>query len=336
MEEITEKIYNYKNNLSKFYCNDVNNYDNVFLVPYSVNLDGKYPFLLFLLSTLNQTKELSFHKVANNENMNPIEFTHFAKMCLFDLFYVGQYTKMFDEFNELLIFDGFFEYDNNLYLIYNITNAKLEIYEDFINPLCLVLVDEIVNKKHVCDVNIHSDVVDLFTYNEHFCFLRDEKNECYEIPSVYYLDKPKKLVKFIYTFGESAQDNYNSIFGPYYYFTNYENALGHCKSQKESYGLVRFAIFSGNMKYIENHPDDEIDKSEIKQLRLKDDSLNKLYETLTLRITDYEGKWSNYYDSVYLGRTLLDDDSYLKEKNLLVVKNYDQQTSLSYHFLSTK
>ena len=329
---IKEKFYNYKdkNSLShNFSSKELTTYNNIYSCPYSVNTSGKYPFLMFLLSTLNPSKELLFQTLPNSHDMNSSELTNFAKVCLFDLI---QYTNSFDEFNDSLIFDGFFEYDNNLYLFFNVTNVNVQIYEDFINPICFALVDEIVNPGTVCNVTVHTDVVNLLTHNDDFCFLCDEIGDSYEIPVVCYVDKPKRLVNFSYVFGETARDN-NSIVGPYYYFTNFENAYERSKSQPTLSGLIRFAIFSGKVKYIENNYGDDVDDSEMKQARLKDPLLNQEMENLTLRISDYNGKWTEQYDSAYLGHIELDNGTFYQDTSVLVVKDFDQQVSLSYHYL---
>ena len=62
---------------------------------------------------------------------------------------------------------------------------------------------------------------------------------------------------------------------------------------------------------------------------------NNLYENLTLRITDYDGNWAKNYDSVYIGDIELDNGEKMKNTPIYVVKKYEQQISLSYHFINT-
>jgi hypothetical protein len=145
-------------------------------------------------------------------------------------------------------------------------------------------------------------------------------------------------------FGEPAGDQ-DSIFGPYYYFTDYENAIEDARNIPPkpvdgvgnididniknifsfkldiSSGIVRFAIFTGIMKYVENHllSDTERDK-----LRIEDDSLESELE----EIVDYDGLWSEHYNSVYICKFV----SNYGKMNLLAVKDYDQQVPLSYHY----
>jgi hypothetical protein len=55
-------------------------------------------------------------------------------------------------------------------------------------------------------------------------------------------------------------------------------------------------------------------------------------EKSTIRITDYDSIWETNYDSIYLGKIASD----IKNAPLYVVKDYKQQTSLSYHFLDKR
>jgi hypothetical protein len=165
---------------------------------------------------------------------------------------------------------------------------------------------------------------------------------------------PNKI-NFTYTFGESPK-NRTAILGPYYYFTNFDYAIrqgGWSHNYKPEYihnklitdnengryskgGIVRFALFTGITKYIENMPNYLIDESEIKKQRLHDISLNKNYEIHTLRISDHDGIWTKTCDSAYLGTIELDDGTFLEDTPMFVLKDYNQQIPLSYHFIDKK
>ena len=105
-----------------------------------------------------------------------------------------------------------------------------------------------------------------------------------------------------------------------------------CKTQREK-GIVRFAIFLGLTKYIENHLNDPEDASDIKKQRLLDESIDQSIERLTMRISDHDGKWSANYDSAYLGKIELDNGIYLHNK-ILALKEYTQQIPLSFHYVN--
>ena len=87
------------------------------------------------------------------------------------------------------------------------------------------------------------------------------------------------------------------------------------------------------MKFVENFPNDESDFSETKKKRIDDANLDKNMEALTMRISDHDGRWAENYDSVFLGETELDNGAILKNTPIFVVKTYEQQIPLSYHFI---
>ena len=152
-------------------------------------------------------------------------------------------------------------------------------------------------------------------------------------------------------FGESAKDK-SSIVGPYFYFTSFHRSIRDA-GWSQNYtsetqngivisdeygkykkgGIIRFALFMGNTKYVENAPNDSIDESEIKKYRLTDNELDRKKEIMTLRISDYDGIWAKKYDSIYLGKLELDDGSVLDNTPMLVLREYLQQVPLSCHFI---
>ena len=332
--------------------NPLHFYSNMYLCVYTVQNDGKYPFLKFLLTSEDYDYDncLSFPELPVFEYLEVNDLKSHANIYLSTLLLQ----------NELLqpaSFSGFFEKDSTLFVFFDITNLNYQSYDIYptVNSLWLTLIDEIVNTKHVCNILIKNDVTQLFIQNDDFCFLLDDKNESYEIPTVGYVGKEKRLLNFTYVFGECNAEN-NSIFGPYYYFTDYLNALEGYKICNEKTflltnqddieyikgGIVRFAIFTGLVKYIENNLNDTVDVSERKKELLKNEMIflkkEKLItqhniEYLTLRITDYDGKWTENYDSVYLGEINLDNNTLYKYKNILVVKDLKQQTPLSHHII---
>ena len=200
---------------------------------------------------------------------------------------------------------------------------------------------------------ISSETINFFIDNNSVNYLYDSKNELYEIPIVGFVGKqtPEKM-NFVFIFGESAK-NKSAILGPYYYFTGFNTAVrqgGWSDNYRPEYiynklvtdnengrytkgGIVRFALFTGKTKYIENMPNNPIDESEIKKQRLNDNCLNQNYEVQTLRISDHDGIWSTTYDSAYLGNIELDDGSFVSDTPMIVLKEYNQQVPLSCHYI---
>lgn len=327
-------FYNYKG-LHLLDKNMSSNYTKVYVVAYMINTDGKHPFLEFLLEKNtdleSNVEHLNFLEIDNFLSFDKNELVDFSKLYLHELTMTN-----YDEDNQTIEFKGFFHSTTDLYLFFDTSNTypkyKLnDIYRS--NRTWFGLIDEIVNHRHLCNIPIHRETTSLFLNNNDFCFLLDKNNESYEIPVVSYVGKKKSLINFTYTFGQISGD-YNDIFGPYYYFTDYANAIKNHGPINEvnNDGIVRFAIFTGMVKYVENNVDDPCDNSDIKKKNLTGGN----QEHLTMRITDYDGVWTNNYDSIYLGHIELDNGSYFSHNNLLVVKDYNQQVPLSYHFIDKK
>jgi hypothetical protein len=325
-----ETYYDYKgkNLLTSTFQNNILNYSHIYLCCYNINKNGKLPFLMFLLINSTIEKALKFQQIYPLENMNKNELINFSKTYIFELNIIDDYESLNN------IFNGFYEYENKLYLFFDITECNIEIIDKNINKnLSFVLIDEMINQKKMINTNIDETITDLFTLNEDLCFLCDENENNYEIPIVGYVIKPENKLNFTYIFGESKCDK-NRILGPYYYFTDLNEIIK--KSNNTKLHFVRFALFLGLTKYIENNEKDPIDESEIKKERLNDKNLNqniRNFENLTLRISDHDGKWSENYDSVYLKNIKLDDNNILN-KTYIVVKGYKQQIPLSYHNLN--
>ena len=52
-----------------------------------------------------------------------------------------------------------------------------------------VLIDEIINIKHVCNIKINSIVSEFLNKNIDFTILKDKNNKIYEVPCVTYIGK---------------------------------------------------------------------------------------------------------------------------------------------------
>lgn len=327
---VEPNYYNYKGKqyLETEMNRELNTYDNVFVCPYLVNNTEKIPFLRFLLKNSIINKTLNFESVPVFKNFDTDELINFTKVYLFSLLLLNDYKT----FNENTDFCGFNEYENNLYLFFDISKFSQEINDNNSNNLCMLLIDEIINHKKMCNIKVVEQVTNFFNFNNYLCFLVDKNEETYEIPIVGYVNKPENKLNFTYTFGET-KNNKNGILGPYYYFTNYFNCLKNIEDKNIKQGIIRFALFTGSVKYIENFQNDSIDVSEIKKQRLCDTTINQNLERLTMRITDHDGKWTENYDSVFLGDIELDNGEIFKN-HLIVLKEYNQQIPLSFHYIT--
>lgn len=345
--------YNYpiKNILVKDFDSfvDAGEYSQIILCVYKINTSGKYPFLQFLLSN-NGFNSFGLPVLPIYSSFNKNNLISYSNVFLSGILQVVD----FEDFSSKIAFDGFYEYLNDLYVFFDISKVELNMSESYSYDLCrFALTDEITNHRDICNMRINDDTVMFFLKNKSINYIYDDKNEAYEIPIVGYVGKPtSEKTKFVSIFGESAK-NKSAILGPYYYFTDFNHAIrqgGWSQNYKPEYmydklitdnengrylkgGIVRFALFGGKTKYIENMSNDPNDESEIKNQRLQDPNLNYNHEILTLRISDHDGLWTNDYDSAYLSNIELDDGSLLQEIPMLVIKDYNQQIPLSFHYI---
>jgi len=330
---VPPRYYDYKGktHLKLDYKNELFEYCDINIFAYTINNEKKYPFQQILLAKSTVNSELTFPKIPLFNNLNKNELIDYTKVCLFSFLSLENY----ETFNDLIRFDGFYEENNNLYLFFDLTKNNIQLYDIYNNSsLWFVLIDEIVNHKNICNIKINQAVTQIFQENHEFSFLIDDKDEPYELPIVCFISSSENKLNYNCMFGQIKEDK-NQILGPYFYFKDYYSAFeeaGSLIKDNMKMGLVRFAIFIGNVKYIENYPNDPVDESEIKKQRLQDSNLDQNIERLTMRISDHDGKWADNYDSVYLGNVELDDGSHLN-KHLTVVKEYEQEIPLSYHYI---
>ena len=330
--------YNYK--FKSYDKENLNKINNIYICASRVNTDGNIPFIRYLLTNHNINGEImDFPMVPKLPLLRDItSYVHRANSCLDILIPYSSLSRDHIKYN------GYYIFNDNIYLFYDITKCDIKLDDIYhTNSIWLILVDEIVNHKHMCNIPIHDNVVTLLSDNDELCFLVNENNKKYEIPIVGYVPQDDNKLSFTYTFGQTTSDK-NGIFGPFFYFTIFFTSFVKYKIE-EPYlsvsiqeicstkkGLVRFALFLGINKFIENQPNDMIDESDIKTQRLDDLTLDIKMEQLTMRISDHDGHWTRKYDSVYLGSNILDDGTQLK-CNLLAVKNREQQVPLSYHYI---
>jgi hypothetical protein len=230
------------------------------------------------------------------------------------------------------VFQGYDVHDTNVYVFFDVTNNEVDVakFKPSNNAIKFCLMDEIMNTRKCFGYTISDDVTSYFQANRRLVYLCDETGKRFEIPIVGYQVIVCNELTFLYTFGVKKSDDL-SLLGPYYYFTDYENSISKTKCHRDTaFGIVRFALFMGTMLVKLNYPMDPIDVSDIKMERLEDDSLERKYECLTMRVTDHAGKWAENYDSVFVGRVELDDGSFLRDSPFIVVKKHEQFVILDF------
>lgn len=325
-------------------------YNNIILVPFKINTDGSEPFNTFMLLNDVIQNRLVFPQL-DIENLSIKilnDYTLFMSIIKCYLFSLN-FSNSYENFDKNYNFKGIYLYNNSIYIFIDLTKVEMSINLIYRDTLYwFALLDEIVNKKHVCNIDVEKEVTTFFLNNNVFLYLKNSRNEQIEIPTVVYSGTHEKLLNFTYFFGKSKDDS-NSILGANYYFTDFKNAIrygGWSKNNQREFrhgveitendegkykkgGIIRYAIFLGNCLIKENMPNDKIDESDIKK-----DKLNNYYEKMTLRISDYDSSWSSVYDSVFLGDIELDDGQILKDSPIFVIKEFENQVPLTYHIIN--
>uniref|UniRef100_A0A6C0IFY7 Uncharacterized protein n=1 Tax=viral metagenome TaxID=1070528 RepID=A0A6C0IFY7_9ZZZZ len=334
---IEEKKYNY--NINHLLNDNIdiilesNSYNKIYLCCYEVNNKKELtaPFLQYYLINDNLYENLTFPDLnLLNINLDTDNLVEYAKGYLFMLFN-NNYSL-----NDNLEYNGAMYYKDDIYLFFDLSKCKIQI--DFLfknSKIWLCLLDEIVNQQNICNINISNRVTNFFVNNYDLVFLYDNNDNIYETPSACYVGKNWNKLNFTHIFGVSKSDN-KSILGPYYYFSNFNNAVEQCdySDKYDKMGIIRFAVFTGVIKIITNMESNSNDESSTKKEMLNDPQLNNKYQALTSRITDHDGKWAEEYDSAYIGYSIeLDDGTKLKENCLTVVKKYEQQLPLTCQYI---
>jgi hypothetical protein len=345
--EPTEPNYYYYKGLDKLEYNFDNilkseKINNFYICGYKINNENMYPFIEFLFNREPNNNRLSFPSLNKFDGSSSTIISKIISL----LYLIFSNIDLDDKYE----YKGSFYYKNDIYLFFNFTECKLHINSVYkISVTWSVLIDEIINIKNVCNIKINSNMTDFFVCNTDFIFLEDQNNNLYEIPCVTYVGREESRLNFTYIFGVSKSEN-NQIFGAYSYFTDFKNAIrqggwsvnekpeknyGKLVTESEygkyiNGGVVRFAIFVGSMKVVLNYPEDPNDESLIKENKINNNDTN---EKLTMRITDYDGKWAEKYDCVFVGNIELDNGEKMKNTPIYAIKKYEQQVPLSYHYI---
>ena len=298
--------------------------ENIVILIYRVNTEGKIPFLEFGLRSDPLTRECFF-----------IETSRYN----------------LDVFHNRSIMKGHFVHQDTSYVFLDISGITINTdinsaFTSLINPIQYVVVDEIMNTNTIYDYKICQDVTNFFTDNRHFLFLHDKNYHIYETPTVGYSKVDKSNADFTMVFGIDRCEN-RSPFGSGFYFTNYDNIMKNVEDSNLKYlfpvftnssgnttgqFVCRFLVFLGKMKVVVNHPNDPVDESDIKTSFLTN-SETRNRAKMTMRVTDHDALWQNDYDSVYVGKINLDDDTNLNLGPLWVVKEHNQQMCLEYRLV---
>lgn len=305
---------------------------------YSINNDGKYPFLQFMMEKIpfcnNFIKEqFIFPYIMYTDTSQDIKSLTLNKIKT-SLKEIG---CSFDTVNETM-YKGIIHDNKGIpYILINITGIDINGLQLSRNTLTwFVLPSEIINTKEICNIDIDNDVTELFTNLPELSLLTNNETQKYFIiPDAVYTGSEFKDVEFNSIFGNRKTKEYNSC-GKYHYFCRtFGNAVkyggwnkyggnnlidknnklhthslsGERLTIENDYGkyihggINRYALFNEGQLYIEL----------TNEFSLTDDIIETIYPETTINIC-----YSNL--------------DYLKQD--ILVKEYDNFVSLSYHSLN--
>ena len=330
----------------EYIYDNINNYEFIYILCYHITNTTKYPFLQFMMEKIpfcnNFIKEqftLPF-VLLNKETMNETELVFKEKNIeemIIDKVKNSLKNIGFNDFQlSPEMYHGIFTIKSKLkkYALVNITGIDISGLNLHRNNLTwFVLPSEIINTKSICNIYIDEEITDLFTTNPHISLLTDPKtSQTYILPDVAYTGGEYKNVEFYSIFGNVKSIEYDSCGEYYYFFRSFKDALKYggwiknggtqkidVNDKKNTHnlagrlivdndygryingGINRYALFIEGNIHIETNS----------QFSLNDDSIKET--TILICYSDV--------------REIKPD---------ILINNYENFTSLSYHMLNPK
>lgn len=239
---------------------------------------------------------------------------------------------------------GYIQNSKGIFLFFEIPYEKYKV--KLLNKnsqLWWSSIHEICNLKKILNFPIHNTVTKLFLNNSKLIFLKNEKKNNIQIPTIAYYTESSQLLPYISIMGIKASSS--RAFGPYYHFTNYKQLFRGAWSSNykkreidekiitdengllKNPGFVRFAVFTNKERVVLYRPTDPF-YDYIKNL----DTSNYSNKIKIPRI-----KWDKNYDSIIISNFKYKNISgYFQTNTLFVEKSFDCFTSLSYHYIDKK
>ena len=196
--ELENKSPYYEYQIQKLLIKDINiltnihTFNKIVLATYMVNdTNNKFPFLQYLLTNDNDLLSLPelpfFENYSNNKTDKDKELLNYSKIYLSNILNVNVNVQNDKNDNVLTNIDfiGFNEFNNNIYLFFDVTQCikKGDINIDNYNlsdTPKFALISEIINNKDVCNIPIDESVTDFFIRNDYYI------NYLYDIAKAYY------------------------------------------------------------------------------------------------------------------------------------------------------
>lgn len=228
--------------------------------------------------------------------------------------------------------EGFIEKNKTIFIFYNI-NSINEQHIDKVhfltkeNELWWCIMDEICNHKKVVTFPVHKSVYSLFFNNPSLIYIKLNEKRI-EIPIIAYYGNYFNYLPVVAALGQRANNTkttsdslffssfkkairYGCWTSDYKKKTLYNEDISDIDGLYNKCGLIRFALFVGKI--------DILDSIEF----------NKLQNYITSKT------WKSNYNSIFLTKIKFDEDN-LDINPEYIIKDFNQQTPLSYHEIDKK
>lgn len=296
---------------------------------YHVEKETKYPFLQFMMEKIPYC-----NNIVKEQITLPYIFLRDERYDIMDLVLervksglelLGcDYNRVTEDMYKGILFD---KDCLTPYALINISEIDISGLNFMRQTTCwFVLPSEIINTKKVCNIDIDSEVIQLFTEIPQISLLKNTKtNENYILPDAVYTGSEIKNAEFQSIFGNIKRKICNNCGEYYFFYRSFRDAvkdggwLEEGKSNKIGDRLIvennsnkyisgcinRYALFVEGKMYLEIN----------RELELTDDVIESLYPEPCIIIC-YSGDHETKPD--------------------MLVKNYESFIPLSYHKLNKK
>ena len=178
-------------------------FEEVVLVPFKINMSSRDPFNTIMLARDASNNELCFTTILNNiQEDSENRFADFSVLFTFIKCYLFSllHLKDYQNYDNNIDFKGIYLHEKKIYMFIDLTQVEINVNLMYKTNQCwFVLMDEVINRNHVCNIPISYDVTNFFVNNSEFIFLKNGvTGEDIEIPSVVYTGTHDKLLYFTF------------------------------------------------------------------------------------------------------------------------------------------
>lgn len=213
---------------------------------YQINVSGKTPFIQYILQKNNSQhkKQPDTIKFPTFNYVKGMDIMSYCQSIL-DMTFICYSENMKAENKGAYVYKGFTNNNNQFQLFFDCSLYNIDVHKLYReNDLYLTLMDEIVNHQSICNFKIDEEVSLFFMNHPNFVYLVDADEYYIETPIVAYAGCNYNQLEFSSIFGISTSKP-ESLMGPYYYFTDYQNAIkaGGWRKMETKQGESKFSDY---------------------------------------------------------------------------------------------